>query len=448
MNGVLTSAGIWMLPCLVICTLYSGTAVWLLLLGIAGTFALAGVATGVFEFSILSAVPARLLGLLDNDLLQALPLFIWVGFLLDRLKVIESVFLTFSYQLRHLGAAPALAALSVGLLTAPMNGSVASSTAVIGRSLEKPMRQLTAAHAITVLTLAGTIGVVFPPSLVLVLLGEAMMRAHTEALRIPGMMQSTVRTINTQDIFHAALLPSIAIFVIWVFIAAWQGRQTTQSVIQASKRQKTVAIVALALIGFLLYGVFTGAVRSVEAAACAAVCLSIMGVFSGTMQRLDWQDLMRDTLEFSGALMALLVGATVFSLVFRLFGTEAWIALTLASSPLPARQTAALVLVAVGLCAWALDAFEMIFVVIPIVAPPLIGLLQDAQQVAVLILLVLQASFLVPPMGYAVIVAHGTLDRNAKTIELLRAMGPYLVAQCMVIEFIFFYPSLVHRLDA
>jgi TRAP-type mannitol/chloroaromatic compound transport system permease large subunit len=147
--------------------------------------------------------------------------------------------------------------------------------------------------------------------------------------------------------------------------------------------------------------------------------------------------------------MALLIGATVFSLVFRLFGTDRWLAAVLLASPLPPTLTALGVLLLVALCAWVLDAFEMIFVIIPILAPPLIALLGDAQQVAVLLLLVLQLSFLIPPMGYAVMMARSRSGLvSTSVVHTLRALLPYILAQCTVTTLVFLMPLTVHQLDA
>jgi TRAP-type mannitol/chloroaromatic compound transport system permease large subunit len=147
-------------------------------------------------------------------------------------------------------------------------------------------------------------------------------------------------------------------------------------------------------------------------------------------------------------LFALLVGATTFSLVFRVFGTDRWLVDQMLASPWSPMQTAGLVLLLVALCAWVLDAFEMIFVVIPIVAPLLIVELGDAQQAAVLLLLVLQLSFLLPPMGYAVLMARSRSGLpRVPTTALMRALAPFLLAQLLVAATVFAWPRAVHLLD-
>jgi len=142
------------------------------------------------------------------------------------------------------------------------------------------------------------------------------------------------------------------------------------------------------------------------------------------------------------------VGATTFSLVFRLWGTDRWISSLVLASHFPPGVTVALVLVMVALCAWVLDAFEMIFVIIPILAPPLVVLLGDAQQTAVLILLVLQLSFLIPPMGYAVMMARSRSRlENTSIWKTVRALLPYILVQCVVTIFVFISPWTVHQWD-
>ena len=442
------SAGAWMLVLLVVSTVYSGLAVWLLLLGIASVFACVGMASGIFTVDILAAVTARVLGLLENDLLQALPLYVGVGFLMDRLKIAQAIFGVVSVLLGRLGAASACAALLLGALIAPMIGSVASSATVLGRVLGPQLHKMRSARAAALISLASTIGVVVPPSLVLLLLGDALMRAHTEAMQIPGLAQETLRTINTQDVFHAALLPSLALVSAWLVATWWQGRNTPAVPFKISVGQTWTGWVSIVFIGLLFGGVFMGLLRAVEAAASAAIAMAFFGLLSKKMSHADWSIVLRETLELSGALMALLVGASVFSLVFRLFGTDIWITQALANSYFSATVTAALVLLGVGFCALALDALEMIFVIIPIVAPPLIGLLRDAQQVAVLLLLVLQASFLIPPVGYAVIVARVSVSPAPHTASMWRALAPFMVIQALALILVFRFPYLVHGLDA
>lgn len=442
------TAGLWMLLALVVLTLCTGLPVWMLLVGVSSAFSVAGLLVGTIDLPVLSAVPARLVGLLESDLLQALPLYVLVGLLLQRLAIADALFAVLMRWLAPLGGGQALGALALGALVAPMNGSVASSASLLGRLVAPRLGGMNVAHATALVSVAATIGVVVPPSLVLIFLGDAMLRAHTEASNLPGFVLGQARIINTQDVFHAALLPAMALLVLWGVVASWQNKGSKRAAPSVPRGQTLSACCAIAGILGLLVGVYTGQLFAVEAAAAAAMVLLVLAVADRTLSAGHWKQLLVDTLALSGALMALLIGATVLSLVFRLFGTDRWIAALIQTSTLGPAVTAALVLFAVALCAWVLDAFEMIFVVIPIVAPTLIALLGDAQQVAVLLLMVLQLSFLVPPMGYAVLMARASATQPVRFAPLARAIAPFVVVQLLVLAGVFLLPQTVHQLDA
>lgn len=440
----------------------TGLPVWALLLGVSTVFAVGGLAAGSISPAILSALPLRIVGLLDNDLLQALPLYVFVGVLLQRLAVADAIDHTLERALRCAGAAAgrSLAALGVGLLVAPMNGSVASSASLLSRLVAPRLHGLPAARALTLVSAAATIGVVVPPSLVLILLGDAMMRAHTQASNLPGvapgMALGAARIINTQDVFRAALLPAAGVLALWAALAWWLARPaSTAAADQAVEPpaplppgEAATALVAVAVILALLSGVFLGKVFAVEAAACGGVLLLGYALLSRALTPGQWREVLLDSLALSGALFALLVGATTFSLVFRLFGSDVVLASWVMTSGLGGQATAALVLLFVGLSALVLDAFEIIFVIVPIVAPALIARLGDAQQAAVLLLLVLQLSFLIPPMGYAVMMVRARSGLPAvRTVALFKALLPFVLAQLLLVVAVFFVPRLVHGLD-
>lgn len=439
--------GLWMLLILGLLTVNTGLPVWALLIGVSTVFAIAGVAAGVMDLQILAAMPERVVGLLDNDLLQALPLYIFVGMMLQRLALADGILSVLVRAFRPVGGELALATLGVGALIAPMNGSVASTASLISRLVAPRLAHCDPAPAMALASAASTIGVVIPPSLVLILLGDAMMRAHTEAVNFSGSLLLQSRVINTQDLFNAALLPGLCVLLLWALVARWQGRGWKSPSPALGDECRVLALVAVGVIVLLLSGVFAGKLFAVEAAATGAVLLVLTAGVSRRFGWRDWQSVLGDALRLSGALMALLIGATVFSLVFRLFATDRWLSGILLNSPFPPWPTAAATLLLVGLCAWVLDAFEMIFVVLPIVAPPLIVMLGDARQVAVLLLLVLQLSFLVPPMGYAVMMTRSAMVPGLAARKMLKALAPYLALQMLVVVVVFLWPAMVHQLD-
>ena len=451
LSGMAGTTGLWMLLALGVLIVATGLPVWALLIGTASLFAALGLAAGVIDLNVLAVLPARMVGLLEHDLLQALPLYVLVGVLLQRLTVADAMFSSLSHLFRRTGARDALAALGVGALIAPMNGSVASSSALLSRLVAPRLGQLDAARATALISVAATIGVVVPPSLVLILLGDAMLRAHLEASNLPGFVLGAQRIINTRDVFNAALLPALSVLLLWALLAGWQGRKNHRNVPVAPVKQAQLAIfiVVSSVILLLLGGVFTGQLFAVEAAATGGVLLMTVALATRALSWGGLRSVLADTLALSGALFALLVGASTFSLVFRLLGTDRWIAGAVLASTLSPLATAALVLLGVALCAWVLDAFEMIFVIIPIVAPPLIAKLGDAQQTAVLLLLVLQLSFLIPPMGYAVLMARTRSGLAAvSTRAIWRSLWPFALVHIALIATVFIVPQVVHQLDA
>lgn len=441
------TAGLWMLAAVAALMLATGLPAWVLLAGVALGFAVFGVIAGAIPPALLTSIPSRLLGLLENDLLQTLPLYVLMGAMLNRLPLADVLFRTARRALRWTGAGAPLAGLGLGVLLAPMNGSVGASAAMLARTVLPRLSEarVPRVRGAALVCVASTLGVVVPPSLVLILLGDAMLRAHTEAVNATRV---AVRIVNTQDVFRGALVPAGVLLLLCGFVAwrrnrrKWTGRYPAPA---PAAGERITAIVAALFIVTLLAGVTLGYLYAVEAAATGGVALWCYGVVTRTLKRAALVEILRDTMAITGALFALLVGATVFTLIVRAFGTDQLVADWLSGMGGGARTALVVVLLMLGLCAFVLDAYEMIFVVIPIVMPPLLMRVPDATWVAVLTLLVLQTSFLVPPMGYAVLMVRHRLPRPIRTARFVRALSPYLVAQLLVLAMVLASPASVWR---
>jgi TRAP-type mannitol/chloroaromatic compound transport system permease large subunit len=420
----------------------TGLPVYAVLLGVASVFAALGVAAGAFDLALLGAVPARVVGLLEHDLLQALPLYALIGALLNRLPLAGLMHASGERLFARSGAAPQLSALGVGALLAPMNGSVGASLHMLARRVAPALaaRHVAAAETAATVCVASTLGIVIPPSLVLLLLGDAMMAAHTEALNVT---QANVRVVNTQDVLQAAILPGLAVLIAALVIAAWRGRGRPRSRLPALSRGAVLqAAVAAAVIALLLGAVAIGKLYAVEAAASGGVLLLAWGIGSRQLDLAMLRAVVGDAMALTGLLMALLVGATTFSLVVRGFGTDALVAGALRSMAGQPRTMLGLVLVGMVACSFVLDAFEMIFLVVPLVMPPVLTVVPDAAWVAALTLLVLQLGFLLPPLGYAIVMSRAALRDAPPVAALARALAPQLVAQALLIAALLAWPGL------
>jgi len=441
------TAGLAMLAAVAVLLLATALPAWIVLIGVALGASCAGIAVGIFSVSLLEGLPSRLVGLFENDLLQALPLYVLMGAMLNRLPLADTLFRVLVAALARTRAGAPLAGFILGTLLAPMNGSVGASIATLSRTVYPRLRAsgVPEVEAEAQVCVASTLGVVVPPSLVLILLGDAMLRAHTEAVNIT---QHAVRIVNTQDVFRGALAPAAILFALYLAVAGSSGRRGAAGrpvAASAAPRAGEVVTTAItfALIVGLLVGVTLGYLYAVEAAATGAVVLFVYGMATRAMSRAVLAEILRDTMAITGALFALLVGSTVFTLLVRAFGTDRYIAAALTGMGGGMYAALAVVLGALALCALVLDAFEMIFVVIPVVMPPLLTRVPDATWVSVLTLLILQASFMIPPFGYAVLMMRNSLRSRIATVPLARAVRPYLLAQIAVLSGVLAWPGLV-----
>ncbi|MBV9557144.1 MAG: TRAP transporter large permease subunit [Pseudolabrys sp.] len=416
-----------------------------ILIGAATIGAIAGIATDTVPLAVLGALLSRLINLFEYDLLQALPLYVTMGLLLNRLPIAEALYRSTLRILPRSKSAPLVAGLVLGGLIGPMNGSVGASVLGLSRIVAPRLDAEGVPPPTTsaLISVASTLGVLVPPSLVLILLGDAMLSAHTIAVTATGRPD---RVINSQDVFHGALAPAGIFFVAALLIASISGLRADKGPprLPVTRGQAALALSAVAAIVILLGGVAAGFLYAVEAAAMGAFALLVGGIVTGHLRLPVIGALLSEAIAMTGALFALLIAATTLTLVLRLLGTDKVVADWTAALPNNQTLMVAVVLASIGVCAFVLDAFEIIFVIVPIVIPPLLIRVGDARWVSVLVLLTLQTSFLLPPFGYALMMVRGALKSRVAFGALLRALLPYLIAQWALLLLILFVPALTH----
>jgi tripartite ATP-independent transporter DctM subunit len=407
--------------------------------------AVLGLMTGTIPASLLGALPGRLINLFENDLLQALPLYVTMGLLLNRLPLADALYRASGAMLPRSPSAPLVSGMLLGALLGPMNGSVGASVLGLSRVISPRLRAegIPAPTRDAVIAVASTLGVLIPPSLVLILLSDAMLSAHTIAVTQTG---RTDRVINTQDVFHAALLPAGIFLVLCIALAWFVGRKATRTVKpdKLTAGQAMLAGISLAGLVLLLGGVATGYFYAVEAAAMGGFALLAAGLVTRRLNGPVLRDLFHDAISITGALFSLLLAATTFTLVLRLLGTDRLVNNMVGAIPGGDIPAVAIVLGVIGLCAFVLDAFEIVFVIVPIVIPPLLIRVADARWVSVLVLLTLQSSFLLPPFGYALMMVRGATKDPAPFRPFVRALVPFLAAQWLLLVVVLLVPGLVH----
>jgi len=448
--------GLVLLAAALLLMLTTGWPTYAVLLGVCTAGAALALATGGLDAAVLGSLPGRVVGLLEHDLLQALVLYALVGALLHHLALADSLYGGLRGLIARAAprAAPALAGLTLGALTAPMNGSVGASLMTLARSanLRWAAAGMAAERRAVLVALSSTLGVIVPPSLVLLLLGDAMMRAHTEGLNLARTLAlplagAGLRIVNTQDVLQAALLPGALLLLGWLGVVAWGARDDPPADLARSTPRERRAVVLLpALVLAMLAGVASGRLRAVEAAAAAGLLLLGWGLVTRELGPARLRAVLDDAMAMTGALFALLLAATTFSLLLRALGTDHLVAeamLRLQGHPAVAVAAALAMVLA---CAFVLDAFEMIFLVVPIVMPPLLAQVADAAWVATLLLLVLQAGFLLPPVGYALVLARGQFTPRPQLLPMVRGLAPFLAWAAAVVALVAAFPVLTHLL--
>src|SRR6516165_9567088 len=428
---------------------FTGIPAAVVLLAAACFGAVAGALSGAVPVQLLGALPERLINLLENDLLQAIPLYVLMGALINRLPIADALYrccLAFVPG----PAAPVVSGIALGALLGPMNGSVGASVLALSRVAEPRLAAsgISLPRRAAIITVASTLGVVVPPSLVLILLGDAMLNAHTIAVTVTARDD---RVINTQDVFHGALVPAGLYFAACLIIGWCFNRQSKpgegaplKTVPRPTIQQAVLAAVTVLAILILLGGVAAGYFYAVEAAATGGFILLVTGFVSGRLPLPILNEILREALALTGALFFLLVAATTLTLVLRILGTDQLVAGWIAAIPGGTLGATLIVLAGIALSALVLDAFEIIFVVVPIVIPPLLIRVADARWVAVLVLLALQASFINPMIGYAVMMTRTVLKQAIPFPALLRSLLPYLFAQAALLLAVLLLPQLTH----
>ncbi|HMN71749.1 MAG TPA: TRAP transporter large permease subunit [Rhodoblastus sp.] len=440
--------GVALLPLVAAVMLATGLPAFFVLIGAAAFGALFILATGG-DAALLGALGARLQALLEGDLLQALPLFVMMGVTLNRLPLVESLFRTGVALGRGGAVAPRLSALAIGALVAPMNGSVGASVSMLSRGVAPLLAGAGVAppERVALIAASSTLGVGIPPSLVLLFLGDAMLNAHTIAARATD---ASVRIVNTQDIFRATLIPAALTLLCWMAIAALRAKREPAGGAQPgplAPREAIVAGIVAASVLVLLGGVASGLFYAVEAAATGCVALLAAGAVTRALTIGTLKDILRDTLAISGALFALLAAATTFTLVLRVLGSDRLATDLMAAAPGGPAVAVAALLVVMAASALVLDAFEIVFVIVPIAMPGALMRAPDAAWVAALAALTLQASFLVPPLGYAIMMARAAKGLAATTAAIARDVAPYLAALVAVIGLTIAWPGATHLFD-
>jgi tripartite ATP-independent transporter DctM subunit len=438
----------------VVAVLLTGYPVAFTLAGTALLFAVVGTLAGVFDPVFLDTMPNRIYGIMNNSTLIAVPLFVFMGVTLERARIAEDLLETLGMLMGRLRAGLGIAVVLVGALMAASTGIVGATVITMGLLSLPTMlkRGYDPAIATGTITAAGTLGQIIPPSIILVLLGDVLASAYQQAQLNSGIFRPV--TVSISDLFIGALIPGLLLVVLYILyllvnawlrpatMPVWRDDAVAVSTAALVRRVLAALLPALLLILAVLGSIILGVATPTEAAGIGAIGGLIMALLRGQLTLVRLGEIMRSTTRFSSMVFLILIGASMFSLVFRGYGGDT--AIQEAMTGLPGGKFTALLLVmaVLFLMGFVLDFIEIIFIVIPIVGPVLLAMDIDPIWLGIMIAINLQTSFLTPPFGFALFYLRGVAPPSVRTQDIYRGVIPFIVLQLLALLMVAIWPPL------
>lgn len=412
----------------------------LILMGFPVAFTLAGlsiIAGAIFIPEFFSLLPLRIMGTMQNYVLLAVPLFIFMGLMLEKSGLASHLLDTMAMLFGKVRGGLAISVIIVGALLAASTGIVGATVITMGLiSLPTMLKRGYKAELATgVICASGTLGQIIPPSIVLVLLGSVL-------------------NVPVGDLFAAALIPGLSlviIYIVFVLIYGYLKKDHAPPIPTEEikifrkkgfgKRLFKAFVLPFMLIGLVLGSIFSGIASPTEAAGVGALGTIALSMIQKRFNKTILLDVMRETTHLSTMVFVILLGATTFSLVFRGLGGDHYILSMIEQSTLGAMPFLLLVMLIIFFAGFFIDFIEIIFIIVPVIAPVFAAFEMNLVWIGILIALNLQSSFLSPPFGFALFYLKGVAPPQVKTIQIYKGIIPFLVIQLAFLLTVIFYPD-------
>ncbi len=440
----------------VIVLMLAGYPVAFTLSGTALLFALGGTLAGVFDTAFLSTMPSRVFGIMGNETLVAVPLFVFMGVTLERAHIAEELLDTTGLLFGRLRGGLAIAVTLVGMLLAASTGIVGATVVTMGLlSLPTMLRRgYDPAVAAGTISASGTLGQIIPPSIILVLLGDVLSSAFQQAQISQGIFSPD--TVSVGDLFIGAIIPGLLLVVLYMAWIVLLGLLRPDSMprgrvddelpitgIALLRRISRALLPPLLLIMAVLGSIMAGFATPTEAAAVGAAGALLLGLLRNELNLARLKEIVRSTTEVSSMVFLILIGASVFSLVFRGYGGDVLVRDFLSNLPGGTGTAVVIVMLVMFLLGFVLDFIEITFVVVPIVGPVLLAMGLDPVWLGIMIAINLQTSFLTPPFGFALFYLRGVAPPEVRTMDIYRGVIPFVVIQLLTLLLLAAWPALV-----
>lgn len=436
----------------VIVVLLAGFPVAFSLAGTALIFAFIGILTGSFEPAFLSALPSRIFGIMSNETLVAVPLFVFMGITLERARIAEDLLETLSALFGSLRGGLGISVMLVGVLLAASTGIVGATVVTMGLlSLPTMLKRGYAPEIATgTICAAGTLGQIIPPSIILVMLGDVISSAYQQAQLSQGTFAP--KTVSVGDLFAGAVVPGLLLvflYVLWLVFSAIVKPDSMPAHVSSEDDRVSAARILKALVPPLLLifavlgSILGGFATPTEAAGVGATGALLMALLRRTLSMERLREIMRGTLRISSMVFMILIGASVFSLVFRGYGGDDGVRAVLDALPGGVFAAVVVVMLVMFLLGFVLDFIEITFVVVPIVGPVLLSMGLDPVWLGIMIAINLQSSFLTPPFGFALFYLRSVAPPEVTTAQIYRGVIPFVGIQIFTLLILAVFPDLV-----
>ena len=434
-----------------------------LLLGFPVAFTLGGVSLifaglgsmfGIFDLYLLETIPNRLFGIMTNSTLVAVPLFVFMGVILEKSKIAEKLLESMSEIFGNLKSGLGISVIIVGALLAASTGIVGATVIAMGLiSLPAMLKKGYSEEVSTGLIAAtGTLGQIIPPSIALVILGDVLATAYQQAQLSMG--NFSAKSFSVGDLFVAAIIPGLLLVTAYSFYFIFNISQKNFN--YKKSEEKSVSLINILkilippflLIFSVLGSIILGVASPTEAAGIGAMGSILISVLNRKLSFSVLADAVKQTAFISSMVFMILIGASIFSLVFRGFGGEELIANLFDAVPGGLFGSVLIVMILVFLLGFILDFIEISFVVVPIVGPILIAMGADPLWLGIMLAINLQTSFLTPPFGFALFYLRGVTPEKIKTETIYKGVIPFIMIQILILCLVAYFPFLATYLPS
>jgi tripartite ATP-independent transporter DctM subunit len=388
-------------------------------------------------------------GTVTNETLVAVPLFILMGVTLERAKIAEELLTAMASGLGDRTGGLGISVVIVGALLAASTGIVGATVVTMGvLALPSMLRAgYNPSLATGLICATGTLGQIIPPSIALVLLGDIMSTAYQQAQLQRGIINT--QTVSVGDLFVGSFIPGlvlVALYLGYVLFMAWRDPSSCPAPEQRSTQKLSLVgavLPPLLLITIVLGSIIVGAATPTEAAGVGAVGALILAAYRSALNRQTLREIAQSTMATTSMVFLILIGAALFSLVFRGFGGDELIEEFFAGLSGGPHVALLIVMLVMFLLGFILDFIEITFVVVPIVAPILLAMGFDPIWLGVMIAVNLQTSFLTPPFGFALFYLRGVADESVATSAIYRGVIPFVIIQLGLLALLWMQPDIV-----